>query len=650
MTNQRIVSISVRLNLLTFCFLTPMAESFASDARVHRKIIATTPSRLEEPVEEVSGSFSVLSTPEIEAQNPTTAPEVLRDLPGINVKESGTMGESASIRLRGSEASQTLILLDGIRLNSPWRGGFNIGNFTFDEIAQIEVLRGGQSALYGSDAIGGVVQLKTMRGKGVLKTSLTQEVGSESTFRERLSVDGENSKLDYSMTLSRTDTEGQFSHDGYGGTHFSGKTGLELRDSGRLELIFRVQEDKKELAIDVPPSNPVQIVPDENRILRRKFRFYSLQYHDQMGQNFELSWKAALIDTALEENNPSDPSALTSNSYFEDTGTQTVILDFQQNYSVNDFNIFSFGLEQHWDTVISNIDIDIAFSNPPASFTSLGNKVDQSRRNTAFYLQNLFKWQGRFTFQAGARVDDNSGFGTVTTPHAAMAYQFKPSQTILRGSWGKGFRAPTIQELYFPVFGDENLEPEKSENWEIGFRQKINGKAIVFDIVYFQNKINLIEKNPTGIQNIYSLTKGIESLFQIQPFQSLMIKANYTYLDAKSLQTGEPLFLRPKHQGNINLLYIPTVAIVANIGINMLGSQALPIDFRLLDGSLLQDKNPGYTRVDFSTSYNHLRGFQNIQELRFSLKIRNLFDRAYQEVPGFPAPGIGFFAGITAVL
>lgn len=620
-----------------------LADEKPASPEVHLGITATTPSRLEEPVEESSGSVTVLTAPQIEAQNPVSVTEVLKDLPGISLQESGTIGESAALTLRGSEPSQTLILLDGIRLNSPFRGGFDLGDFMIDEIGQIEVVRGAQSALYGSDAMGGVVNLRTQAAQGPLRTSFTGEAGNEGAFREALSVSEKRSLIDYALTLSRTDTGGQFDRDRFGASTFTGQVGIPIRESGRLQFISRLQSDSKEVAIDIVPvsANAVQMVFDENDQIRKRFFFNTLQYQDLIASRLELSWKAAVVDTHLNWDNPPDSGSGNPDDYFETTDTRTFILDLQQNLRVSDSDTFSFGVDRKTDEVDSEI----------VYFGTLF-PVNESRYNFGYYLQNLFKSGKQFVFQVGARLDDNQSFGTVTNPKISSAYELESTGTRLRASWGTGFRAPTIQELFFPAGGNPNLEPEKSRSWEAGIQQKIFGGRVLLDVVYFRiDYRNLIQVGPTSVANIgEARTRGVESSIKARIHSTLTATANYTYLDAKDRSNDVELPFRPRNQGSIGLLYTPIVNFVANLDLNMISSQVINADFTLLDGSLLQGRSPGYTRVDLSATYHLFGRYMGIQETRFFVKIKNLLDHDYQEVPGFPAPGINFLAGISADL
>ncbi|MBI3610193.1 MAG: TonB-dependent receptor [Nitrospirae bacterium] len=543
------------------------ADEIASTSEVHLRVTATTPSRLEEPVEESSGSVTVLTEPEIEAQNPVAATEILRDLPGVSLQESGTIGESAALTLRGTEPTQTLILLDGIRLNSPFRGDFDLylGAFMMDQIGQIEVVRGAQSALYGSDAMGGVVNLRTQRAQGPLRTSFTGEAGNEGTFREVLSVGEKRPWIDYALTFSRTDTAGQFDRDRFGASAFTGQVGVPIRGNGRLQFISRLQTDRKEAAVDIIPisDTAVQMVFDENDELRKRFIFNALQYNDRFASWLELSWKAAVVDTRLNWDNPPDPGSGNSDSYFETTDTRSLILDLQQNILAGDSDTVTFGIERTRDIVNSEI---ISFDMP--------FPINQTRENTAYYLQNLFKWGKPFVLQAGVRLDDNNHFRTVTSPKVSSAYEWQSTGTRVRGSWGMGFRAPTIQELFFPDCGNPDLEPERSRNWEAGIQQRIFGETMLLDTAYFRiDYHDLIQKGPCSVANTgKARTQGVESSIKARIHPTLTATANYTYLDAQDRSNKVELPFRPRHQGTIGLLYTPTLNFVADLDINMASS------------------------------------------------------------------------------
>jgi vitamin B12 transporter len=629
-------------------------------SEVYLEVTATTPSRLEEPVKETSGSVSILTQPEIEVQNPVTVPEVLRDLPGVSLQESGTVGESAVLSLRGTEPSQTLILLDGVRLNPPFLGRFDLGNFFTDEIGQVEIVRGAQSALYGSDAVGGVVNLRTRRPVLPKEISVTLGAGNFKTFRETLSVGGKQTQGDYRLTVSRTDSGGQFDHDRYGGTAVSAEAGLNLGQEDRLEIVPRAQWDRKELAItDVPgpfseactdkasdAGNCVEFASDVNRELERTFFFDVLKYDKTILPWWSISLTGAVVKTHLDEDNPPEPGAADPAwSYFEETETTETTLNLQQNFVWLNGQVFTLGVEYVSDRVDAEISAPVI-----EELTGPFPPIDRGRANAALYLQQLWKRDKDFTLQAGVRIDKNSQFGRAVNPKVSSAYTLARTGTRLRAGWGTGFRAPTFQALYFPLFGNPDLDPEKSWSWEAGIRQPVLGETLILDVLFFRiDYKDLIQQTP-GFENIGDArTQGVESVFEVRVISSMTVKANYTYLAAEDQDSDQRLPFRPRHQGNISLLYAPTVNFSANLDVNMVSSQALTVDMVTPDGSLLTGDAPGYARVDLSATYDVFGRFFSLRETRFFVRIQNLLDREYQEIPGFPAPGIHFLAGLTGM-
>jgi vitamin B12 transporter len=642
--------------LLSLADVPVLAEENQTRPEVHLGVTATTVSRVEEPVEESSGSVTVLIAPEIDAQRPVTAPEVLRDLPGVSLQEDGTMGESATLTLRGAEPTQTLVMMDGVRLNSPFRGGFDLGNFMMDQIDQIEIVRGAQSALYGSDAMGGVVNLITRRPTLPQESSLTIEGGNLQTFRESLNVGGKRSRGDYSLTVSRIDTGGQFDHDRFGATTMTGEIGLEPTGHDRLEMIPRFQQDHKELAIDsVPgfvssgcsaapdPADCEEFSSDKNRKQDRRFFSDILRYRRTILPGWGFSVTGSVVQNQFEEDNPAEPGAAIPWSFFENTDSTETTLNLQQDLRWRKGQIFTLGAEYTADRVNSNIAIPLAGPFP---------SIDRTRSNAALYLQQLFSADLRFTLQVGVRFDRNSQFGNTANPKFSSAYEFESTGTRVRASWGTGFHAPTIQDLYFPLFGNPDLKPEKSRNWEVGAQQGVLDRKVVLDVAYYRIDFNeLIQQSPTGVDNIgEARNRGVESAIEAHLIPALTVKANYTYLYGEDRVSGDELPFRPRNQGTIGLLYTPTVNLVANLDVNMVSSQALSADIVLRDGSLVHGRSPGYTRVDLTTTYHLFGSSLGVRETRFFVKLKNIFDREYQEIPGFPAPGINFLAGVTAVL
>lgn len=602
-------------------------------------VIVTVPSRIEEPIRDVSGSISVITPEKIEEEDPIVPTEVLRDTPGLDTKEAGSIGEQMTVRLRGTESFHTLVLIDGIKVNSPFRSNFDFGDLLMDDIEQIEIVRGSQSALYGSEAMGGVIGLKTKSGRMGREFSLKSEIGNNETFREGLQARGKAGREDYFFSVSMVDTDGNLKRDSFHGTTFAGQIGYSPTIDSDIRLTARYNKSKKELGTDILVVSPtlVQVVPDENNLVERDLFLSSLTFNVNPSRWLQVSVKGSIFNSGLENENPADPGAASSNEFFEDTDTTRLSGEIQTNLLISDYDVITMGLLFEREKV--NADFKVLL-------------VDAGRDNRAYYLQNLFKIRDLFTLQAGARFDYNSDFGSIISPKISSSYLIKQTDTRIRGGAGRGFRAPSILELDFPVFGNPNLDPERSTSYEVGIDQWLFSKKVTLSATYFHILIrDLIQISPTGVDNIGEATsKGVELEAGIKPFNSLKLSGNYTYLKTEDRTTGEELPFRPRNKWNLNLLYLPTPAFTLNIDLNIVSSQAINVDFIALNGDLLSGRSPGFTRVDLAATYDFFKKIWAFNDFQLFLKANNLFDEKIMEVPGFPAAGISLLAGIKIYL
>lgn len=629
---------SIIIILLLFFYTPP-----SNGEEAYLSVTVTVPNRIQEAVKDVSGSISVITPGMIEGGNPIVPTEVLRDTPGLDTKEAGTIGEQMTVRLRGTESFHTLVMIDGIKVNSPFRGNFDLGDLLMDDVEQIEIIRGSQSALYGSEAIGGAIDIKTKTGKLSREFSLKSEVGNHETFRESLQIRGNAGSRYYSFSVSRLDTEGNLKRDNFQGTTFGGELGYSPTIDSELKLTARYNKSRKEIGTDllILSSTLVQVVHDENNLMERDLILSSATFSLNPFKWLQVSIRGSIFDSGLVNDNPLDPVASTPNQFFEETDSIRSSGEIQTNILISDYDIITMGLLLERE----KIDSDIEISGFPFD-------VDSDRDNRAYYLQNLFKIKDHFTLQAGVRFDYNSGFGSIVNPKASSSYIIDQTDTRIRGSFGRGFRSPSILELDFPIFGNPNLDPERSTSYEAGIDQWLFSKSIMVGATYFHIFIeDLIQIGPTGVDNIGEATsRGVELEASLKPFNSLRLSGNYTYLKAEEGVTGEELPFRPRNKWNLNLLYLPTPAFTLNIDLNIVSSQAINVDFIGLNGDLISGGSPGFKRVDLAASYDLFKGLWIFNDLQFFFKVNNLFNEEIMEVPGFPAARISLFTGIKVYL
>ncbi len=626
---------------LSFCYTSP-----SNGEEAYLDIKVSIPSRILEPIRDVSGSISVITPERIEAEDALIPTEVLRDTPALITRESGTIGEQMFVRLRGTEAFHTLVLIDGIKVNSPFRSIFDFGDFLMGGIEQIEIVRGSQSALYGSEAIGGVIDLKTKSGKTGREASIKGEAGNNSSFRENFLMRGRADKGYYSFSASRMDTEGDLERDRFRGTTLLGELGYSPTIDSDLRVTTLYSESEKELGTDLlcdlydpilQKCIRVKVVPDENNLAERDLFLSSVKFDLNPYKWWQVSIRGSIFDSGLENENPADPGGANSNEFFEDTDTRRLSGEIQANLHLSDYDIVTMGLLLEREKVSADFKVLL---------------IDAERDNRAYYIQNLFKIKDLFILQTGARLDDNEDFGSIISPKASAAYMIGQTDTKIRGGLGRGFRAPSILELDFPFFGNPNLDPERSTSYEAGIDQWLFSKRLMLSATYFYILIeDLIQISPTGVDNIGEATsKGVELETSIRPFNALKLSGNYTYLKTEDRVTGEELPFRPRNKWNLSLLYVPTPALTLNIDLNVVSSQSIDVDFIDLNGNLLSGSSPGYTRVDLAASYDLFKKIGFVKDIQFFFKVNNLFDAEIMEVPGFPAAGISILAGIKTYL
>jgi len=559
------------------------------------------------------------------------------------------MGEQTTVRIRGAENAHTLVLLDGVEVNSPWFGDFDFADLMVDNIERIEVVRGPQSALYGSEAMGGVINIITKKGEEKRKLSLFAEGGNQGSYREGLDINGAWKKFNYSLSFSRTDIGGQFDRDEYGNYSVSGQVGFDITDRASIGLTSRYVNTQKELGLTINEFvYPLEVYFDENNLLEKEFINTTLVYDQVLFDWWALKLTGSVVDDGLEVTNPLDRGAILPNfSNFEDIEFTTYHFDFQNNFYPMEWAAIATGFEYERDK-LSHFQL-LSLGDIPL----LQDSSSRTRNNKAFYLQGSFNWKDVFFLNTGVRVDDYSDFGTDTNVKLSAAYIIKPTHTKLRGGWGTGFRAPDFRMLYFPMFGNPDLKPEESESYEIGLEQSLWKERIGFDVTYFhQHFKDLIKKRPQAVNIARARSQGVEVGLQITPIDNLRFRANHTYLDTEDKETGEELTGRSRNRWNFNLCYRFLERLHLNLDLNLTSSQFYEEGLDIVDvnGNLLEGRNPGYSKLDVALAYDLPAKSRYTKNLQLFGRIDNLFDEDYHEVKGFPAPGTLFLVGITTTL
>lgn len=602
--------------LLWVCFTTPSASA---EEPIRLEDIVVTASRIEEPIRETTSSIILVTRQDIEQMNVDFLPDVLRKIPALHVVQSGGIGTVTSVLLRGGNSSQALVLIDGIRVNSSTTGSFDFSGITVSDIEKIEIVKGPQSTVYGSDAMAGVISIITKKGSGKLKTDISIEGGSHGTVTPTATIGGSYKTIDYRLTGSYYDTDGISAAaegtepDGYRNAAFSGTVGFRPAETFSMEFIGRYSYDRSELdgfdffrSIAVDDTNFVQ--RGHHGLISGKGSFHLADLWDQ---TISLSF---VKDTFSFR----DPDTAFNNAKMR-TAKRTV--DWQHTVSPADYFSVVAGLEYRQERG-----------------DNTGN-FDESLDNYAVYLNNrLNLLDSLFVFNAGFRYDDLDISGTKATYRLGVVCTIPRTGVIIRGNYGTGFRSPALNELFFPFYGNRHLKPEETTSWETGISKDLFEGRVHFSVTYFDQEYeNLISTNPltfTASNIADARVKGFETSLNIRANEYLAIRAGYTNLDTEDMQTGKQLPLRPQDKLN--------VSVAVSIKDFMVAADYLFVGERY-DSSVKRNLS-SYSVINLTGSLKAFKG------VTLFLRGENLLDENYEEIGSFSIPGFSLYGGMRVSL
>ena len=599
------------VNLL--CALLLSTPAFAEPPDAVLPEVVVTASRWEEPVERVPQDVTIITHADIEKKGVPFVVDLLRLQPDLQVVQNGGPGTVATLLMRGGGSSQVLVMVDGFKINSPSTGSADLSGLLTTDVERIEIIKGPQSTLYGSEAMAGVVNIITKKGAGKLKADLSAEGGSFATVRTAGSVSGATDRLNYRLSGTFFDTDGiPIAKNGSvpnsdTNKSVSARLGATPTDNSSVELNLRYGTDKIHLdnyAFGVGPVDTENYVQKhENYLLAATGKIFPWEKYEQ---SLTLSYLHDDIDAT-------DPVTAYNNYRIKNT---TELLDWQHTLYFHPLTIVA-GFAYRYDAA-ENV-----------------GSFDKSIDNKAGYLNaKLSLIDDTLILNAGLRDDAHSTFGNAVTCRTGVLYYLKPLEMRFKANFGTGFRAPSLNELYYPFYGNPDLKPEKSIGYDAGVEKDLFNKKLVLGATWFwQRYKNLIETN----MNTYTAdnignaqTEGVEIKASAQPLDNLKLNAAYTWLDAVNKDTGAFLPLRPRNKVTSTVEY--TLAKLTVIGEFQYVS-------RRHDSSLNRDLG-GYSLVNLKGSYALLKN------LSLFVRIDNLFDKSYEEAAGYGTPGISAFGGV----
>jgi len=629
---------------VVFCvFFVPVLPAIAgsgaaSTGDVDKVIVTAT--RIETPVDEVGSDVTVIDKDKIKKSQKKTVAGLLRDVGSLDVVRTGGPGSMTSVFIRGAKSEHTLVMIDGIEMNDPISAGrsFNFADLTVDNIERIEIIKGPQSTLYGSDAMGGVINIITKKGSGKPHVFLNGEAGSFSTYRESAGVSGGTSLVNYSLSLSREDTDGISSAaakdgnteaDGYENTTVAGRFGLTPLENLSFDLTARYTDARH----DIDNGGGTGMDDPNNTTESKKFYFRTAASLFLFNGILENTIGFSLTDHQRDNNNGTDPlhpSSLTISSF----DSQLRKTDLQSTIRLGWAGTITAGVEYEEEEGESKFHSESAFG----PFTS--NFSNQKARNTGYYAEESLSLSERIFLTAGVRSDNHNRFGSETTYRVTGAYKIKATGTELKATFGTGFKAPTLFQL-FSQYGDIHLLPETSTGWDTGIEQTIADGKVKLGATYFANNFDdLIDfdsatfmyKNISGAE-----TNGVELSVAFSPIDTITIGARYTYTDTLDRSTNMALLRRAANRVNVNIGYDFSSRGNVNMNINYVGTRD-DTDFSTFPATRVT-LGP-YTLVDLAMAYDLTK------HITITGRIENLLDQDYQEAVGFGASGIGAYGGV----
>jgi vitamin B12 transporter len=635
----------IRPALVTLACAVALAIALPAAAQQSTPEVVVTATRVPTDIEAVGSSVTVIDAEEIERRQLRTMTEVLQAVPGTRTVQLGGPGAQTSVFTRGANSNQTLVLIDGLEaVNvSSSNGAFNFADLAPENIERIEVVRGPQSTLYGSDAIGGVINIITRKGEGPMRLTGRAEVGSNATVAPQVALSGSSGALNYTASVRHFRTDGESftaprvragrddEADASESTHVSVRLGLQHGQTAETTLFTRyehVERDSDDVAED--PNSGQQ---GDNYFIRLQSK----------ASFFDGVWSplVAVNQTRYRQNFFDDPDSVSGTfRRTKQTGVKNKV-ETQNDFAFIDDHMFTVGASAETDYLNQNTHTDFS------GFIIAGSS-DENVDTYGVYLQDRFSLTDSLNGTVGLRRDFHQTFGEKTTWRGTLVYRLVATGTRLKAGYGTGFRAPALFELFGTTAnnfggafnGNPNLRPEESRGWEAGFEQSLLDRRLRFGATWFRSRIkNLIVCNTTTCNNTSNAaTYGAESFVAADLTSTISVRVDYTYTRSENADTKQDLTRRPKHKGNMDVTWSPDFAPARfTVGVARVGRQR-DVDFST--GGVAY--TPGYTLFNLAADY------ELNDRVTLTAAADNLLDRDYEVADGLAGRGLFVMFGARA--
>ncbi|MFH1652968.1 MAG: TonB-dependent receptor [Pseudomonadota bacterium] len=580
--------------------------------------IIVTATRIETPSGEVASSVSVVTHEDIVDKQQVDVVDLIRDVPGIDVTRAGGPGQASSIYIRGAKPSYTKVFIDGIEMDDPIApdSAAILDHLTADNIEKIEIVRGPQSTLYGSSAVGGVINIFTKRGKGKPKFYLKGEGGSFYTWRASAGSSGGWNLINYSAAASWLESkgisaanraDGNTERDSYRNLTVSTRLGITPSDTFETDLFLRFIASKTNIdrsggrGGDSYPNSSVSKEIYSKALT--KITLFDGLWEQRYGLSVTMHDRDFTLSPAYD-------------SYL-------IKLETQQDFFIHKTNTLTFGVEGKDER---------------------GNSVDEKVRSGSLYIQDLISLWDIWSTTLGMRVDKYDYEKAEITYRLGSAVHIKKTGTKLKATYGTGFKSPTLFQLY-SSYGNRYLKSERMYGWDAGVEQSLFDERLLLGITYFRNAFNDMiewEQSRSSYMNIdKAISWGIESTAAVRPIDNLKLTLGYTYLNTRDKNTNLKLIRRPTNKFDFGFNY----RFLKKGNVNLTASYVGKRDDLTFTGTgsgrvVLH----GYVLMNLALYYDINK------YLRVEGRVENMLNQQYEEVAGYGTPGIAGYLGLKLSL
>jgi len=637
--------------LSSAAFAAMLLPAWADDAPENAaETVVVTATRTPQPLDKTGASLTVIAGDDLLARHVDVLSDALQETPGLIVVRSGGVGQITTVSLRGAEQGQTVALIDGVRLNDPSdvSEGALFGDLLVNNIERVEILRGPQSTLYGSDAIGGVVNIITRRG-GPFALAASAEGGSLDTWRLNLSASGSDGALEYGAAVNALGTKGisaadarngNREADGYRNLGATANTRTHLGAAVSIDLRFYFTRGHDDFDDNYAYTPPYQLEDSPANNTNQLYAGYA-------GLNADLGrWHSRIALIATSSTRQFFDSASDTIHLNYDFAGRAVRFEYQGTLDIDADSQATFGAESE-ERSFRN---DNFYSYMPRQ-TNAGHD-----RISGAYAQIQHSFFDRLTLTGGLRHDEDEEFGSHNSVKLAAAWQIPRWDATLRATYGDGFKAPTLYQLYSPYSNPvAALKPETAKGWEAGADKSLADGRLAASLTYFERRT----QNQIDFQNCTTAAdapgcpqrlaqygyyvnldrtraKGVEAALAADLTDALKLSLNYTNLSAVNLLTGTDLARRPHDEANAALTWRANGGLTLGFDVGYLGK-------RFNDAGNFTPLGSN-TKVDLFATYALARNWQLFG------RIDNLFDDRTEYVTGYGTPELAANFGVHAEL